>query len=119
MADSDNKIPEGLRKYLLAHIGAAAIVAEKSKGVVDDFIKKGEETVAEGKAVNEELKRKKESEKRFSEAASTGNYEEMLSHMSEEQKKALYEQLKKDAEAEMAKEGGDKASGDDGDVKID
>ena len=47
---------EDLKKVILAGIGAAATTAEKSKELVDDFVKKGELTVEQGKILNEELK---------------------------------------------------------------
>lgn len=47
---------EGVRKLFLIGVGAAATTAEKSQEVVDNLVKKGELTVAQGKAVNEELK---------------------------------------------------------------
>ncbi|SEH54929.1 MULTISPECIES: phasin family protein [Atopobiaceae] len=46
------------RKVFLAGVGAVATGAEKSQEVVADLIEKGELTVEQGKAVNEELKRK-------------------------------------------------------------
>ena len=41
---------------MLAGIGAAATTAEKSKELLDDMVEKGELTVEQGKALNEELK---------------------------------------------------------------
>lgn len=51
------KLGEDLKKILLAGIGAVALTAEKSKELVDEFLKKGELTVQQGKVLNEELKR--------------------------------------------------------------
>jgi polyhydroxyalkanoate synthesis regulator phasin len=48
----------GMRKAFLAGVGAVAVGAEKSQELVDDLIKKGELTVEQGKALNEELTRK-------------------------------------------------------------
>ena len=45
-----------LKKVLLAGIGALATTVEKSKDIVDELVKKGEITVEQGKALNEELK---------------------------------------------------------------
>ena len=56
MADFD--ITDGFRKVFLASVGAVATTAEKSQEVIDGFVKKGELTVAQGKAINEELTRK-------------------------------------------------------------
>ena len=47
---------EGMRKIFLAGVGAVAMSAEKSQQLVSDLVKKGELTVEEGKALNEELK---------------------------------------------------------------
>ena len=47
---------DDLKKVILAGIGAVAITAEKSKEVVDELVKKGEISVEQGKALNEELK---------------------------------------------------------------
>lgn len=51
-------LTENVKKLLLLGIGAAATTAEKSKGIIDDLVKKGEITVDQGKVLNEELKRK-------------------------------------------------------------
>ena len=51
-----NNFSEDLKKVLLAGIGAVATTIEKSKDVVDELVKKGELTVEQGKALNEELK---------------------------------------------------------------
>ena len=57
MADFD-LLGDGLRKVLLAGIGAIATGYEKSSELVDELVKKGEITVEQGKALNTELKRK-------------------------------------------------------------
>lgn len=49
---------DGLRRAFLAGVGAVALTAEKSQQVVDEFVKKGELTVEQGKALNAELTRK-------------------------------------------------------------
>ena len=49
---------EELKKIVLAGIGAVAVTAEKSKEIIEELVKKGEITVAEGKVLNEELMRK-------------------------------------------------------------
>lgn len=51
-----HNLSEDLKKGLLAGIGVAAVTVEKSKEVVDELVKKGELTVEQGKALNEELK---------------------------------------------------------------
>ena len=47
-----------LKKVFLAGIGAIAMTAEKSEALVKELVKKGELTVEQGKALNEELKHK-------------------------------------------------------------
>ena len=49
-------LSEGLRKLILAGIGAVAVTKEKSEGILDELVKKGELTVAQGRMLNEELK---------------------------------------------------------------
>ena len=49
MADFD-LLGDGLRKVLLAGIGALATGYEKSSELVDELVKKGEITVEQGKA---------------------------------------------------------------------
>ena len=50
------QLSEGLRKLILAGIGAVAVTKEKSEGILDELVKKGELTVEQGKVLNEELK---------------------------------------------------------------
>ena len=47
---------EGLRKVILAGVGAAAATAEKGQELLHELVQKGESTVEEGKVRNEELK---------------------------------------------------------------
>lgn len=47
---------DNLKKLLLAGIGAVAVTAEKSKDVLEELVEKGELTVEQGQALNEELK---------------------------------------------------------------
>lgn len=47
---------EGVRRFVLAGIGAAAFTYEKASETIDQLVKKGELTVEQGKALNEELK---------------------------------------------------------------
>ena len=47
------KLGSGLKKVLLAGIGAVAVTGEKSKELLDEMVKKGELTVEQGKALNE------------------------------------------------------------------
>lgn len=58
-----------LKKVLLAGIGALATTVEKSKDIVDGLVKKGEITVEQGKALNEELKHDIKEQKEEKESA--------------------------------------------------
>lgn len=51
-------ISDGIYKAFLAGVGAAASGAEKGQQVIDDFVKKGQITVEQGKNLNSELTRK-------------------------------------------------------------
>ncbi len=51
-------LSEEFRKIWLAGVGAMAMTAEKAEELVEKLIKKGEITVEQGKALNEELKHK-------------------------------------------------------------
>jgi len=46
----------GLEKIILAGIGAITKTAETAAELLDELVKKGELTVEQGKAINEELK---------------------------------------------------------------
>lgn len=50
------KMSDGLKKVILAGIGAMAVTAEKSKDILDELVKRGELTVEQGKILNQELK---------------------------------------------------------------
>ncbi|OZG49269.1 phasin family protein [Bombiscardovia coagulans] len=54
----DFNIGDGLRKVMLAGIGALATGVEKGQEIVDQLVEKGELTVNQGKELNTELKRK-------------------------------------------------------------
>ncbi len=50
-------ITEGIRKIFLAGVGAVATTREAAKSLIDTLVEKGELTVEQGKALNEELKK--------------------------------------------------------------
>ena len=50
------KMSDGLKKVILAGIGAMAVTAEKSKDILDELVKRGELTVEQRKILNQELK---------------------------------------------------------------
>ena len=96
-----NNFSEDLKKVLLAGIGAVATTIEKSKDVVDELVKKGELTVEQGKALNEELKHKinekmKENVTIKVEKADLTKEEliDKINELSEEDKKEILKSLK-------------------------
>lgn len=46
-----------LKQVILAGVGAAALTVEKAQDLGEQLVKKGEMTVEQGKALNEELKK--------------------------------------------------------------
>ena len=52
-----DNITDGLRKLLLAGVGAVALTTEKAGELLNEMVEKGEITVEQGKALNQELKR--------------------------------------------------------------
>lgn len=95
---------DGMKKILLAGIGAVAVTTEKSKEVLDEMVKKGELTVEQGKALNEELKHniKKTMKDKVNvsvKASSPEELDELLDKMTPEQIQALKDRiLAKEAE---------------------
>ena len=99
------KLTDGLKKVVLAGIGTVAVTAEKSKEIIDEMAKRGQQTVEQGKVLNQELKHNiKETVKK-----TVGGTEEvptqealaaMLDQMTPEQIAELKEKL---AAAEKAK----------------
>jgi polyhydroxyalkanoate synthesis regulator phasin len=51
-----DNLTDGIKKLLLAGVGAVAATADKSQEIFDDLVKKGELTVEQGKVLNQELK---------------------------------------------------------------
>lgn len=89
---------ENVKKLLLAGVGAAAVTAEKSKELLDELVEKGELTVEQGKALNEELKHNikktvKENVNVSVKASSPEELDELLGSMTPEQIRALKDRL--------------------------
>ena len=112
------KLGNGLKKVLLAGIGAVAVTGEKSKELLDEMVKKGELTVEQGKALNEELKHNikstvKEKVNVKVKASSPEELDELLEKMTPEQiallKQRITEKEKKQEEFEAAETVGDTA----------
>lgn len=103
------KIGEGMKKILLAGIGAVAITAEKSKEILDEMVEKGELTVEQGKVLNEELKhniKKTVKEKmNVSDCSAADEMESLLAKMTPEEIEALKEKISmKEAEEDEEEE---------------
>ena len=112
------KLGSGLKKVLLAGIGAVAVTGEKSKELLDEMVKKGELTVEQGKALNEELKHNikstvKEKVNVKVKTSSPEELDELLDKMTPEQmallKQRIDEMEKKQEEFEAAETVGDVA----------
>ena len=114
------ELGEGIKKLLLAGIGTAAVTAEKSKEVLDEFVKKGELTVEQGKVLNQELKHNiKESVKKnvnvTFKPSDPDELKDVLGKMTPDQLAALKEQITKmqakdvDADVEEATEEAEEA----------
>lgn len=85
---------EDLKKLFLLGVGAVATTAEKSKEIVDELVKKGELTVEQGKALNDELKRTiREKTKSASTENSDMNIVNKLDNMNDEEIQAIKAKL--------------------------
>ncbi len=85
---------EDLKKLFLLGVGAVATTAEKSKEIIDELVKKGELTVEQGKALNDELKRTiKEKTKSASAENSDTNIVNKLDNMNDEEIQAIKAKL--------------------------
>lgn len=94
------RLGENVKKLLLAGVGAAATTVEKSKEILDDLVEKGELTVEQGKALNEELKHNikktvEEKVKNTEKADPVEELDELLEKMTPEQIEALKGRLLK------------------------
>lgn len=126
MADTNNLIDstvDSIRKVFLAGVGAVATGAEKTGEVIEEFVKKGELTVSQGKDLNAELTQKaKEAADEAKKAA--GSLEESalkarLSLMSTEERAAYLKraaELSAELEAEAAAKAAEEATPVEGEV---
>lgn len=88
-------LSDTIKTLLLAGVGAAAKTTEKSKEIIDELVKKGELTLDEGVALNEELRHKAEDKK---EERVTKSVEKMTKEERDALRAKLDEADKKDAE---------------------
>lgn len=90
--DNSNPITDGLKKLLLASVGAVALTTEKADELVGTLVEKGEITVEQGKELNKELKR---TYKEHKDGASTPkDMSEFVNSLSKEDLESLKEALK-------------------------
>lgn len=85
-------------RIFLAGVGALALSGEKAKELLGELVKKGEMTVEQGKALNEELKRNRQ------DAAKNARMESLIDQIGKLDKeevaalRAKIEELQKDGE---------------------
>jgi polyhydroxyalkanoate synthesis regulator phasin len=101
------KLGSGLKKVLLAGIGAVAVTGEKSKELLDEMVKKGELTVEQGKELKHNIKSTvKEKVNVKVKTSSPEELDELLDKMTPEQmallKQRIDEMEKKQEEFEAA-----------------
>lgn len=107
-----DQLGEGVRKLILAGIGAAAVTKEKSEVILHELVKKGELTVEQGKVLNEELKYNIREAIRENMTATvmdmSDDWMDMVENMDDEQLEALNhkihntQQMRRAAEASSA-----------------
>ena len=105
---AEYKFGDGLKKLVLAGIGAVAVTAEKGQEVIGELVKKGELTVEQGKDLNKDLQRsfKESMDKR---GINIDEITQKISKMSTEELTKIKEQLA--AAEKMVSEKLEKASG--------
>lgn len=93
----DNKITDGLKTLLLAGVGAAALTVDKSQEILKDLVDRGELTVEQGKALNQELKHKMQAVKEEApkEEEPKKDFADLVAGLSAEDLAALKEQILK------------------------
>lgn len=118
MAENNNLIDstvDSIRKIFLAGVGAAATGAEKTGELIEEFVKKGELTVAQGKDLNAELTQKaKEAAAEAKKAAGSVEESALKARLSLMTSEERAEYLKRAAElsAELEAEAAEKAAQD-------
>ncbi len=88
------KISDDIRKLMLAGLGAASVASEKTGEAIDELAKRGEETLAHGKDLNERLRH--EIEQTIKEQTPIPPKDEVLAALDKltpEERKAVREKL--------------------------
>ena len=105
------ELGDGIKKFFLIGIGAAATSVEKSGEILGDLVKKGELTVEQGKALNQELRHNaEEKKKKFEEEKKQKNFTDFVSGLSAEDLAKLKEQIAKAEAAETVEAAEDAAA---------
>jgi polyhydroxyalkanoate synthesis regulator phasin len=108
-----DNLTDGLKKLLLAGVGAVALTADKSQEILDELVKKGELTVEQGKTLNQELKhRSEEKAEKVKAERKQKTMDELLASLSKED----LDQLKEKIRAKEQEEAGEASQ--DGDIPI-
>lgn len=98
------EVTDIVKNVLLAGIGGAALTVEKSQSILEQMVKKGELTVEQGKALNQELKHTvKESSDKVKSAAEEAREKATAPKDAEEQKTSLEDLVKNLSEEDKAK----------------
>jgi polyhydroxyalkanoate synthesis regulator phasin len=88
------KISDDVRKLMLAGVGAANMASEKAGEAIDELAKRGEETLAHGKDLNERLRH--EIEQVVKDQPSVQSKDEVLAALDKltpQERKAIREKL--------------------------
>ena len=86
-------------KIFLAGVGAVAAASDKSTEMLDDLIRKGEETVKRGQALNEELRHRTRD---VVDGVSDGALKSKINSMSDEERDAFVRKVQEMADAAKA-----------------
>ncbi len=99
------ELGDGIKKFFLIGIGAAATSVEKSGEILGDLVKKGELTVEQGKELNQELRHNaEEKRKKADEEKKNRNLSDLVSGLTAEDLAKLKELIANaEASAEEAK----------------
>ena len=86
-------IDEAIRRMFLAGVGAISMTGEKAKELVEELVKRGEISVAQGKVLTEELQRKLRSKVKSAVGCKPENIAECVEHMNASEREALRKKL--------------------------
>ena len=109
MANDEYKLGDGLKKLLLAGVGAVAVTGEKGQELLEVLVKKGELTVEQGKELSREWKdnAKKAMDERKTRAADGDDLGSKIQIMTMDELENLKAKIKDAEEAIKNKMNGD------------